>query len=342
MLFATTRSKTETYTAHRVLHTNTAPDGGFYIPHRMPILEKSQILRLREQSFSQSVAQILNLFYGKEYTAWDIDCCIGRNAADVVAGNQKVHLLKMWDNPGTDISYITDRLYEMLCENLPEKKITDWALISIRIAVLFGAYSLLSLQEVSSFDISVCCGDFSVPMAAWYARFMGLPIGNIICACNENSAPWDFLHRGEMDTGITLVRTDLPELDIPNPKGLERLVYGVFGIDEVKRYVEVSEKKGTYHLQPDALSELNRKMFVSVAGKGRADSVMTSVYKSTGIILDPYTAVCFGSIQDYRAKKGEINHTLLLWDKSPVNYLPVVQRATGLSKTEIEEKLMNV
>lgn len=342
MLFATTRSKTETYTAHRVLHTDTAPDGGYYIPYRMPVLEKSQILHMREQTFSQTVAQILNLFYGTQYSAWDIDCCIGRNAAAILPGNQKVYFLKLWDNPGADISYMTDRLYSMLCDGKPEKRITDWAKISIRTAILFGAYSLLCHQEVSSFDISVSCGDFALPMAAWYARFMGLPIGNIILACNENSAPWDFLHRGEMDTGLSVVPTDLPQMDIANPAGLERLVFAVFGLDEALKYVDTAAKKGTYHVHPDMLATLNHKMFVSVAGKGRAESVITSVYKSTGIILDPYTAVCFGSIQDYRAKKGEINPTLLLWDHSPVNFLPVVQRATGLSGGEIEEKLMNV
>ena len=57
--------------------------------------------------------------------------------------------------------------------------------------------------------------------------------------------------------------------------------------------------------------------------------------------MDPFTAVCFGSVQDFRAKKGEINPTLLLWDHSPVKYLSMVQRSTGLSKTDIENKLMN-
>ena len=342
MLLATTRSKTETYTAHRALHTDTAPDGGFYIPYRMLVLEKSQILRMREQTFSQSVAQILNLFYGTEYTAWDIDCCIGRNAASMTQGNQKIFLLKLWDNPDADVSYITDRLYEKLCEGNPEKKITDWAKISIYIAILFGAYSILRQQEISSFDIAVNSGDFSLPMAVWYARFMGLPIGNIICACNENSAPWDFLHRGEMNLDLTVVPTDTPQMDIAAPRALERLVFAALGFDETQKYVEAAAKKDTYRVHPDMLAILNHKMFVSVAGKGRAESVITSVYKSTGIILDPYSAVSFGSVQDYRSRKGEINPTLLLWDQSPAKHLPAVQRATGLSRTEIENNLMNV
>lgn len=342
MLFATTRSKTETYTAHRVLHADTAPDGGFYLPYRMPVLEKSQILRMREQSFSQSVAQILNLFYGTEYTAWDIDCCIGKNAADMVNGNQKVFLLKLWDNPNADVSYIANRLYEKICDGKPEKSLTNWARISIQIAIIFGSYSLLSQQEISSFDIAVNSGDFSLPMAAWYARYMGLPIGNIICACNENSAPWDFLHRGEMNTGLSVVSTDTPELDIATPDGLERLIYAALGFDEAQRYVDIMTKKGTFRVHPDLLSTINKGMFVSVAGKGRAESVITSVYKSTGIILDPYTAISFGSVQDYRAKIGEINPTLLLWGKSPAGFLPTVQKATGLNQAEIENKLMIV
>ena len=78
MLYATTRSKTDTYTAHRTLFEDRAPDGGFFVPFRMPNVD---IQSLKENSFSEAVAEILNVFFSTGITAWDVDCCIGKSAA---------------------------------------------------------------------------------------------------------------------------------------------------------------------------------------------------------------------------------------------------------------------
>lgn len=336
MLYATTRSKTDTYTAHRVLHEDRSPDGGFYIPFRMPVVSKQQLEQMKTCSFGENVAEILNLFFSAGLTGWDIDCAIGKSAAKMICMSHRVMLIQLWNNPEGDYAYICSQIYNKLNG---EQKVccpTDWAKIAIRIAVLFGIYGIVPADE---FDISVNSGDFSVPMAVWYARKMGLPIGTIVCACNENSAPWDFLHRGDMNTGLTKVETALTELDIPNPSGLERLVFATLGYDETCKYVETSNRKGVYGLQPYMLQNLNEGMFVSVVGKDRAESVISSVYRSNQCVLDPYTAVSYGSLQDYRAKTGEGNPTVLLWEKSPCNSLPLVTRATGLSLEEIENVL---
>ena len=36
MLYISTRNNTDTYTAHRALHEEYAPDGGFYVPFYLP------------------------------------------------------------------------------------------------------------------------------------------------------------------------------------------------------------------------------------------------------------------------------------------------------------------
>ena len=177
-------------------------------------------------------------------------------------------------------------------------------------------------------------------MAAWYARQMGLPIDTIVCACNENSAPWDFIHRGEMNTGATLYHTLTPELDISNPEELERLIFCTFGLEQAVKYVEVSSRKGVYQIRPDMVKTINQGMFVSVVGKERIETVINSVYRSNQCILDPVTAVAYGGLQDYRAKTGESNPTVLLWDNNPIHDYQIINHATGLNKEEVE-KIIN-
>ncbi len=336
MLYATTRSKTDTYTAHRALWEDRTPDGGFFVPFRMPAVD---IQKVKEGSFSDAVADFLNLFFSAGLTAWDIDCAVGKSAVKIIAMPHRVLLAQFWNNPQGEYAYICYKLFEKLCSG-KVGTVTNWAGIAIRISVLFGIYALTYKMGINSFDLTVNTGDFSTPMAAWYAKKMGLPIGTIVCACNDNSAAWDFIHRGELNTAMTEVKTLTPELDVSNPFGIERLIYEVFGIEEVKKYLLASEHRRLYQIRPDMMDQISRGMFVSVVGKNRVEAVVSSVYRSNQCVLDPYTAVSYGSLQDYRAKTGESCPTVLLWDSNPAHHMTVVQNATGLKKTEIE-KIIN-
>lgn len=333
MLYATTRSKTDTYTAYRALREDRAPDGGFFVPFRMPVVD---IEKIKKGTFSEAAADVLNLFFSAGISPWDIDCSIGKSAVKILAMPHRVLLAQLWNNPQGEYAYICNKLYEKLCGE-KAYTVTNWAAVAIRISVLFGIYAVVYKMGISSFDLTINTGDFSTPMAAWYAKKMGLPIGTVICACNDNSAAWDFIHRGELNTSMTAVKTLTPELDVSNPYGVERLIYEVFGIEEVRKYLLSTEQKRLYQIRPDMVNTIGQGMFVSVVGKNRVEAVVSSVYRSNQCVLDPYTAVSYGSLQDYRAKTGESCPTVLLWDRNPVHYLPVVQNSTGLNKTEIEK-----
>lgn len=339
MLYATTRSKMDTFTAHRALHDDRSPDGGFFVPFRMPWFETDQLADLVKNGFSDTVSQIINLFFSGNITAWDIDCCIGKNPVKIIPASRRILLATLWNNPHGSYAYIETKLFERLCDGRPQIQISNWAKIAIRIAVLFGIYGLLRKAELETFDVSVTSGDFSTPIAVWYAKQMGLPVGMILCACNENSAPWDFIHRGELNTSLSKANSITTEMDVPLPENLERLIYSCFGIDEVKRFVEKKHCNGVYQIRPDMLAQLNVGLFVSVVGKDRIAPLINSVYRSNNQILDPYTAVSFGGLQDYRAKTGESCYTVILWDKSPMQFSATVEEATKLSEKEIQDYL---
>ncbi len=331
MLYATTRNKTDTYTPYRALYEDRAPDGGFYVPFRSIVLDADTVENITDQPFAAVLAQILELFFPGRINQWDVECCIGKSAVAVSSMPHRVLLANLWSNPNDDSSFIYQSLYRKLCREDSEKALSDWAKLTIKVAVLFGLYGQLKNMGIREFDVAVNSGDFNSPMAAWYARNMGLPIGTIICACNENSTPWDFLHRGELNTGTSVISTVTKELDCSYPIGIERLIYETLGMEEVKKYLSVCAKKGVYHLRSDMLQLLNQGMFASVIGNDRVSSVIGSVYRANQCILDPYTAVSYGSLQDYRSKTGESCATLLLAEKSPLGYAAFIQQATGLS-----------
>lgn len=306
MLYTTTRSKTDTYTDYRTLFEDRAPNGGFFVPFFIPKLDDSQIADLEEQSFGETVSFVLNLFYSGRINAWDVDCSVGKIPAKIVAVDHKVFLANLWDNPQGDYSYFSNKIYEKLSEG-KSSQLSEWANIAIRISFLFGVYGLLKKMQIQSFDISVNSGDFSLPMAVWYARYMGLPVRKIICTCDDSSLLWEFLHRGELDTEM-----------LDSKSGVERLIYSTLGNEEVQKVMGVLEQKGIYRVSSEQLKLLSQDLFVSVVGKNRSDSAISSFYAANDVLLDANAASSYCGLQDYRSKTGESIPTVLFSDFSPV------------------------
>lgn len=331
MLYLTTRSKADSYTDYRTLFEDKAPNCGFFIPYQVPKLDTKQISELKTKSFGETAAFVLNLFYAGRITAWDIDCCIGKMPVQIVSVNQRIFLAKLWRNPESSYRFLCRKIYTKLCAGEREK-CTEWAYIAIRISVLFGVYFILLNNGIKSFDICVNSKDFSDSMAVWYARYMGLPIGQIICSGSENGPIWDFFNKGELNTSELLS-------DSADHTGVERLIYATIGFEESKKFVDISNRKGIYRISAEQLKELNNGMHISVVGKDRSDSMLSAFEAANGILLDPFTAESYAGLQDYRSKTGESSPTVLLWDHSPVHFASAIQKATGFNKQEIEKHI---
>lgn len=337
MLYVSTRDRADSFTAYRALQEEKTPSGGLYVPYRLPDLT-DDVKSMVGESFGENVAKILNLFFSADLSGWDVDFLVGRLPLRLVMMNHRLVVAELWRNHAQDYAYLEESLYRKLSGNAL-KKPTDWAKIAIRIAVLFGLFSELHRQGIECVDIAVATGDFSVPMAAWYARKMGLPIGKITCGCNENGAVWDLIHRGEFSTGAAITKTEYPGMDHSCPTSIERLIYSVHGLKEAQRYVSVCQKRGSYKLDDVALQILGDGLSAAVVSGKRTQSVIKSIYQTSGYIMDGYTATAYGSLQDYRSRTGESRLTLLLADQSPIHSLNQLTNILELSAEEIKKKL---
>ena len=338
MLYVSTRSRTDSFTSHRALHEERAPDGGLFVPFSLPVFSTEEIQALQQKPFGECVAQILNLFFNAGLTGMEVDFIIGNCPVRIHMMPHRLVVCELWRNVESSYSYLERSLYQKMSK-CASKEPTDWAKIAIRVAVLFGLFAELGREDIYEADIAVNTGDFSVPMAIWYARKMGLPVGMIICGCNENNALWDLVYHGEFNTGLNVVHTELPALDHPCPKSVERLIYSVFGLQETLRYVTVCADRDVYTLNEKQLPLFNEGLASAVVSGRRTRSVITSTYRAAGYIIDGYTAVAYGSLQDYRASTCESRSTLLLADNSPIHSETGITGLLGLSQEEFRKKL---
>ena len=78
-------------------------------------------------------------------------------------------------------------------------------------------------------------GNFGNILAAYLAKQMGLPIGKLICASNENKVLYDFFATGVYDRRREFILTTSPSMDILISSNLERLIYalGIRNVGEV-------------------------------------------------------------------------------------------------------------
>ena len=337
MLYVTTRSDKEAYTAHHALTENRAPDGGFYVPMKMPRFDGAQLESLAKRPFNQCVADILNLLFGCRLTAFDLDFTIGRSPVRLTPLRHRILLAQCWYNLDWDYGRMERSLYQRLAG---EGDPSDWFRIALRIGVLFGFFGKLMRRDMAgesqSVDVAVLSGDFSGVMAAWYARHWGLPIGNIILCCNDNNNPWELLHHGEMRTNLVAIPTETPEGDYAVPTDLERFVHGCGGCREVQRFVE-NVREGRMYIPSDLTREaMQRRTYASVVGHARIRSAIPNVYRTHGAVFDPYTALVYSGLLDYRAGTGESKPALILSDKGPTADPEPIAKAMGITVEELK------
>lgn len=324
MLYVTTREKYDAFTAARTLSEDRGPDGGFYLPYQMPIFNDDEIRALKEKTFGQCVAEILNQFFSVRLSGWDVEFCVGRYPIKVTAVGHRILVAETWRNLDGSYTAMERRLGAKICgSETVEGKLTSWLRIAIRIALLFGTFAEMmrsdGLQEGQRVDVAVPAGDFSLPMALWYAREMGLPIGTIICSCEENSGVWELLHLGEFQVGEV-------------SSELERLVYGTLGVSEARRFAD----GGEFILLPATAQRLRSGMFAAVVSRDRMTSVISNVYRTNAYVLGSDVAAGYAGLMDYRARTGESRTALLLADSNPADQATKVTAALNISTEELK------
>ncbi len=168
---------------------------------------------------------------------------------------------------------------------------------------------------------------------------MGLPIGTVLCCCNDNNGVWNLLHKGQIRTDAQIVPTATPQCDVMTPVGLERLIYGKLGLKSAGAYVETFSNGGTFYLEEDQRMKLRDGMYAPVTGSRRLESAVKSLYNSCGYPADVYTAMCYSGMLDYRSVTGESRTVLIVSEESPTYSLPYLAKCLNTTPGELKLRI---
>ena len=301
MIYVSTRNHLETYTAHRALHEEFAPDGGYYVPFYLPSFSPEALSYFKKTSAYDTVAEILNLFFSLRLNADDIENAIGKPSFSCKAMSQNFAVLELWHTPESNSDYIFKKLNHLLSGRMEYP--VGWARVAIEISLLFGVFGIVS-EQIKSYDMSVVAGDLSEITAVIFAKAMGFPVNRIICACDDDSVLWELVKKGECGR-------------VNTPAFTELLLYKLVGGETVIEYVASKDNKKTYYLHEVKLQSIHECIYPAVVSADRAGSIICGMYSSNQYMLDNSAALAYGSLQDYRSIVGINNPTLILAHKRP-------------------------
>ena len=343
MLYASTRSKAETYTAQRTLWQDRASDGGYFVPLKLPVFKRTEIIKLKNRTPEDNLALILNKFFRTEFSGKELQFVIGRDYYKLVSIRQKLLLAELWHNPEGELDQLVRMLTRKISVEQRDGEPGEWPKMAVRIGLLFAVFGELAdrgeVNTIHPLDLAVPAGDFSWPMAAWYARKMGLPIGTIVCASCDSDGIRDLLHRGQIRLDGAARTSFAPRYDCAVPGGLERFIYTQLGREEVQEFIRKLETGGVYAVNPEQKRLLSEGMYVSVNNSPRLAAVIPNAFRTYGHVLCPYGAMVYTGVMDHQFITGKFNKVMMLCEFSPEKSRDTIARSMGITPAELRKRL---
>ena len=164
-------------------------------------------------------------------------------------------------------------------------------------------------------------GNFGNILAAYFAKNMGIPVGKLICASNENKVLFDFFETGVYDRNRDFILTSSPSMDILISSNLERLIFMIAG-EDAKATAEMMNNlssNGKYEIT-DSMKACLKDFVGGWASEEKTAAEIKRVYEETGYVMDTHTAVASAVYHDYKDSTKDETKTIIASTASPYKF----------------------
>jgi threonine synthase len=191
-----------------------------------------------------------------------------------------------------------NELHESRNLRLSSANSINWGRLMPQIVYYVSAYADMvaggGVKPGEHMDVCVPTGNFGNILGAYYAKRMGVPIGRLICASNENNVLADFIATGVYDISKRdFVVTPSPSMDILISSNLERLLYHLAGPKAVGEWMtELAEHK-RFQVDPETFHAVRDLLVGDFVSNDESLSTLKRVFDETGYLMDPHTAVAW-------------------------------------------------
>ncbi len=203
----------------------------------------------------------------------------------------------------------------------------NWARVMAQVVYYFtAAVSLGAPHRKVSFAVPT--GNFGDIFAGYVAKRMGLPVGRLVIATNQN----DILHR-TLETG-TYARGEVapsisPSMDIQVSSNFERLLFEVNDREgaAVAQQMQEFTASGRFALSQGALSRLREDFDSARVSEEETLGTIAGAAKCTAHLVCPHTAV--GMMAAHERRGNPAVPMVVLGTAHPAKFPDAVEKATG-------------
>lgn len=269
------------------------------------VLTPKEVNSFLAMDFANTVTGIINRLIGTELLGWNMDFLVGRSPFRLVTMSYKIHIAELWHNVGRSFAFL-ERGLLVSTQNRNDLKNR----VAVRIGILWGVFGEMLWQNTFSRedlpDVVISEKDLPMLPGAWLARNMGLPLGNIVCCCEEKSPVWELFTYGTLHIKRNEEVSEEILLFLEN----------VLGESARERLLAAKEFGGVFSLKADELLQLQKGVCVSVVSQDRLEQ-LKELLKARGYTAGEEGASAYGALQYYRAVKRSTAPAIVLLENMP-------------------------
>jgi len=212
----------------------------------------------------------------------------------------------------------------------------NWARIIAQAVYYF--YTYFQIQDKRPINFSVPTGNFGDVYAGYLSKKMGLPINKFIVATNKN----DILHRAISNGNYeaeSVSETNSPSMDIQIASNFERLIYDLNDCDdnETRTIMHGIRENGKYIISKDKMEKINKDFLSASMSENEILDTIKEVHIKYDIILDPHSAIGFGSLNKVNLEGNNI----VLATAHPCKFPEAIDKSIGI-KPDLPDELKYV
>jgi threonine synthase len=231
-----------------------------------------------------------------------------------------------------DACFLDETFRKEMC--LSSVNSINWARVMTQTVHYFYGYLRHAKQVGDPVHFSVPCGAFGNMCAGSIAKRMGLPIGKLIVAHNENQTLGTVFETGVFEKN-DICNTHATAIDIAVPMNFWRHVYFSLGFDteQVSSAFEQYETAGAVTFSPKQHAKIvNGFLHHRVSDPDILDTIK-STWEEGSYLLDPHGAVAVAAARRYRESVGA-EPIVCLATAHPAKFPNTIELALGIIPKE--------
>lgn len=234
------------------------------------------------------------------------------------------------------------------CQNLVKKLFNEHRELNISSAnsiniarlapqVVYYFYSYIKLlknNEIKDGELVnfvVPTGNFGNIFAGFYAKKMGLPINDLICASNKNNVLTEYFNTSIYNKNREFYKTNSPSMDIIISSNFERFLYYALNENTDLLALKMNElmEKGEYKF-----SNPFDYFYGYSTNEDETLNIIKNVFDKYNYAIDPHTSVAYGAYLQYKKEALNNYKTIILSTASPFKFPETVLKALGYNAND--------